>query len=76
MTQQHTLQELEQQLATMSCSCASFDACFKTTITDGSILEHCPTAIGTQHVLTTDLTVMQFAPLRELLACGGLITYH
>jgi hypothetical protein len=70
MAQQQTLQELEQQLATMSCSCASFGACFKTTIIDGSILEHCPMAIGTKHVLTTDLAVVQFASLRDLLACG------
>lgn len=70
MAPQHTLHELDQQLATMSGSCVSFDARFKTTITDGSILVCCPMAIGTKHILTTDLTMVQFAPLRDLLACS------
>lgn len=70
MTQQHTVADLEQLLATASCSCAPFRDSYKACIADELIEQHCPTALGTKHVLTTDLSVVADPQLRALLAQG------
>jgi hypothetical protein len=69
MTQQQTVAELQQQLATGGCSCAIFEDRYKAPVAE-IVEQHCPAASGTRHVLTTDLSIVANTQLRELLAQG------
>jgi len=70
LTVASTVPQLEQQLANGTCNCQLFAPQYMVAITDSGIQQHCPAAYGTCHVLTTDLQLVQHAPLQALLAQG------
>jgi hypothetical protein len=69
-TQARTVTELAEALTSATCSCAHFKDSYKVCIADASIEQQCPQVLGTRHVLTTDLTVIEHIPLRMLMRQG------
>lgn len=65
-----SIDDVVQQLAGETCSCAQFPLQYKQQIRDKLLGQHYPSVTGTWHVKTTDLDLIGCAPLRSMLSHG------
>lgn len=70
LAQPTTLQSLVGDLVNGGCACRTYPDHFKVAISDGVVQQHAPAAVGSHHVRTMDLRVVDSVPLRSLLAKG------